>query len=85
MKYDFKTVLLTKYVRYFIIMALMILLTFILPIIGSGPYYSDYTNHLVENCKENYWKNLLMISNLMSFQRVPDMVIIELFFCFKSF
>lgn len=74
MKYDLRNVFLMKYVRYFKILVIMILLTFILPLIGNGPYYSDYTNHLVDSCKENYWKNLLLISNFMSSNRVLDMV-----------
>ena len=40
LKYDFHTVFYTKYVRYAIVIAIMILITFILPRIGSGPRYS---------------------------------------------
>ena len=42
MKYDFRTVFFTKYVRYAIAIAIMILITFLLPHLGTGKKSIDF-------------------------------------------
>ena len=71
-----------RYMKVFVIVTIIIMLTFILPLLGSGPFYSQLTNHFVQNCKENFWREYLLVSNEQS---VADMCVIPAWFLSADF
>ena len=81
-KLNFLTFFAARYAKVFVIVTLIILFTIILPLLGTGPYYSQVTNHFLENCKANFWREYLLISNLQS---VVDMCIIPSWFLAADF
>ena len=70
-KFNYLTYLGARFIRVAIIGIPILLLYFILPLIGNGPYYSDLTNHFYENCKENGYKFFTSTTNIGD--RVNDM------------
>ena len=42
---------------------LMIGLFLLLPVIGSGPFWSDFVGPYLQNCRERWWTNLFYIQN----------------------
>ena len=56
-----------RYIKVTIITLITILITFLLPHLNDGPFYSDLTNHLYTNCVRNGWKEFLLISNEQPF------------------
>lgn len=60
----------TRFLRVFTVSVMVILLTFIMPLISSGPYYLDFTKKCTSNCAKNFWKNLLFINNQGSFLEI---------------
>ncbi|XP_050521582.1 nose resistant to fluoxetine protein 6-like [Daktulosphaira vitifoliae] len=48
--------------------AVMAFTAFILPHFGNGPLWQQKTWHEADNCKENWWSNLLYISNFIDFK-----------------
>lgn len=71
-----------RYAKVFVIITIIILITFTLPLLGSGPNYSQVTNHFVANCKANFWREYLLISNEQS---AVDMCIIPAWFLSADF
>ncbi|CAG2120967.1 unnamed protein product, partial [Medioppia subpectinata] len=43
---------------------IFILLTFLLPLLGSGPLWAEVVGSNVDKCETNWWLNLLLIQNL---------------------
>lgn len=70
-KFTFWLYLLVRYIRIAIISVAIMLLFFVLPHLGSGPYYSQLTNHLYENCVRNGWKITFLTTNFND--RIADM------------
>ena len=64
LKFNYLTYLRARYIRIATIGIPLLLLYFILPQVGNGPFYSDITNHLYENCKENGYKILTLTTNI---------------------
>lgn len=62
-KYNFKNFFILRYIKISIIAAIVILITMLLPHLGSGPVYVDYSKYLYNNCKESWWYIFLLISN----------------------
>lgn len=60
--------------RYFRVVppmaALMIFGTFILPVISDGPQWGMLINNQAEICKNNWWRNFLMIHNWFGFENI---------------
>ena len=82
MKLNFLTFFTARYAKVFVIVTIIILFTFVLPLLGSGPFYSQITNHFVQNCKQNFWREYLLVSNEQS---VADMCIIPAWFLSADF
>ncbi|GBO04786.1 Nose resistant to fluoxetine protein 6, partial [Araneus ventricosus] len=40
--------------------------TFILPHLGSGPFWNETVDPVVDSCKQNWWTNLLFINNFVT-------------------
>ncbi|GIY23137.1 nose resistant to fluoxetine protein 6 [Caerostris darwini] len=40
--------------------------TFILPHLGSGPFWNETVDPVVDSCKQNWWTNLLFINNFIT-------------------
>lgn len=70
-KFSFFNYIKTRYIRIFIISIPITLIAFILPHLGSGPYFSDLTNHFYENCRRNGYKIFFLSSNIND--RIVDM------------
>lgn len=49
----------------------ILLIGFVYPRFGSGPFFQDLASHMQTNCRTNFWKNLLYIAN---FERGLNMV-----------
>ncbi|XP_054153015.1 nose resistant to fluoxetine protein 6-like [Oppia nitens] len=49
---------------------IFILLTFLLPLIGSGPVWSEVVGDNVSKCMDNWWLNMLFIHNLYRSDRM---------------
>ena len=64
MKFNYLTYLGARFIRTAIIGIPILLLYFILPQLGNGPFYSDLTNHFYENCKENGYKLFSLTTNI---------------------
>ena len=60
----------TRFLRIFTVSVMVILLTFLMPLIANGPYYLDLTRTCASNCARNFWKNLLFINNQGSFSEI---------------
>ncbi|XP_070502348.1 O-acyltransferase like protein-like [Chironomus tepperi] len=52
------------------IIALMLISTFILPILGNGPLWPDSVTATADICKKNGWMNLFMIQNWFGFENI---------------
>ena len=42
------------------------MISFLWPLIGSGPVFKSQTGELLEACYNSWWKNLLYINNFAS-------------------
>lgn len=71
MKFTFWLYLVARYFRIAIISIPILLLFFVLPHLGSGPYYSQVTTHLYQNCVQNGYKIFFLSTNLND--RIIDM------------
>lgn len=60
--------------RYFRVVppmaALIIFGTFLLPLFGSGPQWPMLITNQSELCKQNWWRNFLMIHNWFGFENI---------------
>lgn len=60
--------------RYFRVVppmaALIIFGTFILPLLGSGPQWPMLITYQADLCKQNWWRNFLMIHNWFGFENI---------------
>lgn len=70
-KFNYWNYLFIRYIKIVAVGIPLLLLYFILPQIGNGPFYSDLTNHLYENCKENGYKIFFLTTNIGN--RLNDM------------
>ena len=43
---------------------IFILITFLLPLIGSGPIWKETVSPIIETCSTNWWMNLLYVQNM---------------------
>ena len=60
-----------RYFRFAPPMAgLIIFATFLLPLLGNGPVWNLIINSQSELCKQNWWKNFLMIHNWIGFENI---------------
>lgn len=82
MKFNFKNFFVLRYFKIAIIATVIILITVLMPHLGSGPYYSDLTNHIKNNCVYNWWNIFLLISNE---QRTLEMCIIPAWYLSSDF
>lgn len=48
----------------------IIFCTFVLPLLGSGPQWNLVVNTHADNCKTNWWLNLLFIHNYFGFSKM---------------
>lgn len=49
---------------------LIVICTFILPLIGNGPLWNLVVSHHAGICKQYWWRNLLFIHNWFSFENM---------------
>lgn len=50
--------------------AIILLCTFILPEMGSGPQWNLTVSHHADKCKRNWWRNLLFVHNYFGFENM---------------
>lgn len=55
---------------------------FVWPLIGDGPLFSEMTSFSDGNCKKNWWKNLLLISN---YDAVTDICLVHVWYLSTEF
>ncbi|GBM82866.1 Nose resistant to fluoxetine protein 6 [Araneus ventricosus] len=51
--------------RLYPVYIMVIIFIFLAPILGSGPVYHDMTDNFVNDCKNNWWTNLLFVNNFV--------------------
>ena len=49
-------------------LVIFILLTILLPKFGSGPIWNTHIGPIVENCRRNWWHNLLFMQTFLSIE-----------------
>ena len=49
-------------------LAIFILFTILLPKLGSGPIWKTHMGPIVENCRKNWWHNLLFLQTFLSIE-----------------
>jgi peptidoglycan/LPS O-acetylase OafA/YrhL len=60
-----------RYLRFMPLMAALIIVSiFILPLLGTGPQWSRAIVHQSEICKQNWYRNILMIHNWFGFKNI---------------
>ncbi|XP_076347577.1 nose resistant to fluoxetine protein 6-like isoform X2 [Tachypleus tridentatus] len=57
--------ILVRYFRLVTPLTLLLLLTFLMPLIGSGPLWSETITPVVDKCRQYWWTNLLFVQNLV--------------------
>lgn len=70
-KISFFDYVILRWFRVTPVILAILLIGFVYPRFGSGPFFNDLANHMQTNCKANFWKNLLYIAN---FDRGLNMV-----------
>lgn len=56
--------LLSRFLRLTPQLFIFILLTFLIPLLGSGPLWTETMRPIIDNCYQNWWRNLFYIQNL---------------------
>jgi peptidoglycan/LPS O-acetylase OafA/YrhL len=70
-KINFWSEVFSRYIRLMPPVAiLMLFVTFILPLIGSGPLWNELVEYQAKLCKKTWWRNALMIQNLMGMEDI---------------
>ncbi|KAK6620386.1 hypothetical protein RUM44_006787 [Polyplax serrata] len=70
-KLDLRSEYLNRLIRIVPPLAAIILLcTFILPEMGSGPQWNLTVSHHADKCKRNWWRNLLFVHNYFGFENM---------------
>ena len=62
-KFNFIRYVAARYFRLTPQLAIVILITLLLPLFGSGPIFHEFVDHIVEGCEENWWITLLYVNN----------------------
>lgn len=57
-------------------------LHFLWPILGDGPVYEKFTSQLLNACRTNWWKNLLLVNN---YDETPDLCLVHTWFLSADF
>ena len=70
-KLSFLSYLALRWFRITPVIVAILLIGFVYPRFGSGPFFLDLATHMQTNCQTNFWKNLLYIAN---FERGLNMV-----------
>lgn len=82
MKFNFLNFFWRRYQKIAISITGVILISFLLPLLGSGPYFSQLSSHFYETCRRNFLKDFLLISN---FQKMFDMCSIPFWYLSADF
>ncbi len=57
--------LLSRFIRLTPQLAIFILLTTLLPLMGSGPVWNQRIQPIVNNCYSNWWQNIIYLQNII--------------------
>jgi peptidoglycan/LPS O-acetylase OafA/YrhL len=57
--------LVSRFVRLIPLLAIFILLTTLIPLLGSGPVWNQQVMSEVKNCYNNWWQNILCLQNFI--------------------
>jgi len=57
--------LISRFIRLTPQLAIFILLTTLIPLLGSGPVWNQQITPLINNCYSNWWQNLIYSQNLI--------------------
>lgn len=60
-----------RWLRYTPALMAMVAIDIVWPFFGSGPMYTQISNHLQDKCLKSWWMNLLALGNVQS---APDNV-----------
>lgn len=52
-----------------------IALTFFLPLFGSGPGWHEMIDPVVNNCKKNWWTNLMFLTNWVDTRNIVSRMV----------
>lgn len=63
-KFSTTAFLLSRFLRLTPQLFIFILITFLIPLLGSGPLWSETMTPVIENCSRYWWRNLFYIQNM---------------------
>ncbi len=63
-KFSITAFLLSRFLRLTPQLFIFILITFLIPLLGSGPLWSETMTPIIENCSRYWWRNLFYIQNM---------------------
>lgn len=69
-------------IRLLIPMIGILSLHFLWPLLGDGPVYDKFTSQLLNACRTNWWKNLLLVNN---YDETPDLCLVHTWFLSADF
>ncbi|KAH9396288.1 hypothetical protein TYRP_019688 [Tyrophagus putrescentiae] len=69
-------------IRLLIPMIGILSLHFLWPLLGDGPVYEKFTGQLLNACRTNWWKNLLLVNN---YDQTPDLCLVHTWFLSADF
>lgn len=75
-------VIVTRYLKYAPVFAVMVLIDICLPYFYTGPLVQDLSYLTSKKCSHNGWKNVFMVHN---FQNIYDIVSLNVLHRSKSF
>jgi len=57
--------LMSRFIRFTPQLAIFILLTTLIPLLGSGPVWDQKLMPFINNCYNNWWQNLIYLQNMI--------------------
>ncbi len=64
--------LIIRYIRLTPQLVIFMLLTVLVPLLGSGPVWNQQIEPLVNNCYQNWWQNILYLQNLIDVKNTAN-------------
>ncbi|XP_054157260.1 nose resistant to fluoxetine protein 6-like [Oppia nitens] len=60
----------TRYLRLTPQMAIFMLISFLIPLIGSGPIWHEFIDPVMDKCYNNFWQNFIFLQNIIDVENM---------------